>query len=106
MVGHKYGANAVNVKRLLGLSSYETAWSWLHKLRRAMVRPERDRLLGIVEVDELYVGGREKGVHGRQTEKEAIVVMLTNRVHLVAKRSRFSLRPQIHDYILEGLLAG
>ena len=38
-------------------------------------------------------------------EREAIVVMLTNRVHLVAKRSRFTLRPQIHDLIIEGLTA-
>ena len=38
-------------------------------------------------------------------EREAIIVMLTNRVHLVAKRSRFALRPQIHDLIIEGLTA-
>jgi transposase-like protein len=74
IVSHKYGTNAISVKRLLGLHSYETAWSWLHKLRRAMVRPDRDRLRGVVEVDEMYVGGQEKGVHGRQTEKKSIVV--------------------------------
>jgi len=39
-------------------------------------------------------------------EREAIVVMLTNRIHQVAKRSRFELRPKVHDAILEGLLAG
>jgi hypothetical protein len=39
-------------------------------------------------------------------EREAIVVMLTNRVHMVAKRSRFDLRPKIHDFIIEGLTAG
>jgi CubicO group peptidase (beta-lactamase class C family) len=38
-------------------------------------------------------------------EREAIVVMLTNRVHLVAKRSQFALRPRIHDLIIEGLTA-
>jgi len=38
-------------------------------------------------------------------EREAIVVMLTNRVHLIAKRSRFDLRPRIHDLIIEGLTA-
>jgi hypothetical protein len=45
---------------VLGLGSYETAWTWLHKLRRAMVRPGRDSLSGTVEVDETYVGGPEK----------------------------------------------
>jgi len=47
----------------------------LHKLRRAMVCPERERLSGAVEVDEAYVGGNEPGVHGRQTEKKAIVAI-------------------------------
>jgi transposase-like protein len=75
ITGHKYGANALNVKRMLGVSSYKTAWVWLHKLRRAMVRPGRDRLDGIVEVDESYVGGEEEGVRGRYTEKKAIVAI-------------------------------
>ena len=74
-MGHKYGANAVSVKRMLGVNSYKTAWSWLHKLRRAMVRPDRDRLLGVVEVDEMYVGGVEVGAQGRHTEKKAIVAV-------------------------------
>ena len=75
ITGHKYGANALTVKRMLGVSSYKTAWAWLHKLRRAMVRPGRDRLDGIVEVDESYVGGEEEGVRGRYTEKKAIVAI-------------------------------
>ena len=60
---------------MLGLASYETAWTWLHKLRRAMVRPDRDRLSGWVEVDETLVGGLEEGVSGRQTAKKAWVVV-------------------------------
>jgi len=75
ITGHKYGANALNVKRMLGVSSYKTAWAWLHKLRRAMVRPGRDRLNGIVEVDESYVGGEEEGARGRYTEKKAVVAI-------------------------------
>ena len=60
---------------VLGLGSYETAWTWLHKLRRAMVRPGRDRLTGRVEVDETYLGGVEEGVRGRQTEKKALIAV-------------------------------
>ena len=59
----------------LGLGSYQTAWAWLHKLRRAMVRPGRDLLGGAVEVDETYVGGRETGVVGRQTKTKSIVAI-------------------------------
>jgi len=38
---------------------------WLHKLRRAMVRPGRDKLSGVVEVDETFVGGERSGKRGR-----------------------------------------
>lgn len=75
LTSQKYGANALGLQRVLGLSSYKTAWAWLHKLRRAMVRPGRDRLRRCVEVDESYVGGEEAGVRGRQTIKKAIVAI-------------------------------
>jgi len=57
VTGQKNGASALGLQRVLGLGSYRTAWSWLHKLRRAMVRSGRDRLAGWVEVDETYLGG-------------------------------------------------
>jgi transposase-like protein len=75
VTSQKHGASALGLQQVLGLGSYRTAWSWLHKLRRAMVRPGRDRLQGEVEVDETYVGGPEEGVHGRQTEGKAIVAV-------------------------------
>jgi transposase-like protein len=75
LTSQKYGANALGMQRVLGLGSYATAWAWLHKLRRAMVRPGRDRLQGCVEVDETYVGGEETGAKGRQTIKKAIVAI-------------------------------
>lgn len=75
ITSQKYGANALGLQRVLGLKSYQTAWAWLHKFRRAMVRPGRDRLNGIVEVDEVYVGGVEDGARGRYTETKAIVAV-------------------------------
>lgn len=71
----KNGVSALGLQRVLGLGSYQTAWAWLHKLRRAMVRPGRDRLSGRVEVDETYLGGVEEGVRGRQTERKALIVV-------------------------------
>src|ERR1019366_1306704 len=62
----------LGLQRVLGLGSYQTAWAWLHKLRRAMVRPGRDRLSGKVEVDETYLGGLEEGKRGRQTERKSL----------------------------------
>ena len=71
----KNGASALGLQRVLGLKSYETAWTWLHKLRRAMVRPGRDLLTGRVEVDESYLGGLEEGLRGRLTEEKALIVL-------------------------------
>lgn len=75
VTSQKNGASALGLQRVLGLSSYETAWTWLHKLRRAMLRPDRDRLSGWIEVDETLVGGLEEAVFGRQTMKKAWVVV-------------------------------
>jgi hypothetical protein len=60
ITGHESDANAPNVERMLGVGSYKTAWAWLHKFRRAMVRPGRERLSGVVDVEETYVGGRRR----------------------------------------------
>ena len=75
VTSQKNGVSALGLQRVLGLGSYETAWTWLHKLRRAMVRPGRDCLAGAIEVDETYVGGPEEGKRGRQTETKAIVAV-------------------------------
>lgn len=73
ITGQKYGANALGLQRVLTLGSYHTAWQWLHKLRRAMVRPGRDKLAGVIEVDETYVGGKKPGKRGRGAEGKALV---------------------------------
>jgi hypothetical protein len=65
VASRKSGTSALGLQQELGLGSYETAWAWLHKLRRAMVRPGRDRLTGRVEVDETYLGAEEAGIRGR-----------------------------------------
>ncbi|MGM0578807.1 MAG: IS1595 family transposase [Myxococcota bacterium] len=73
---HTPGFSAVQLQRQLGLRRYETAWGMLHKLRRAMIRPERDRIDGRVEVDETYVGGLEQGRRGgRQRDSSKAIVV-------------------------------
>jgi len=99
------------MQRVLGLGSYETAWTWLHKLRRAMVRPGRDRLSGRVEVDETYVGASEKGLRGRNIEKKALIVVAaqedrkgTGRIRMarIQDASASSLLPFIEESIEPG----
>jgi transposase-like protein len=61
----KGGISAMELKRQMGFGSYQTAWSWLHKIRKAMVRPERTPLSARVEADETYLGGPRPGKPGR-----------------------------------------
>lgn len=75
VTSQKTGASALGLKRVLGLGSYETAWTWLHKLRRAMIRPGRDRLSGRIEVDETHVGGEKPGKRGRGASGKSLVVI-------------------------------
>jgi len=107
----KNGTSAMGLQRILGLKSYKTAWAWLHKLRRAMVRPGRDRLSGRVEVDETYLGGGEKGVRGRQTERKSLIVVAAQedglgigriRMRRIPDASADSLIPFVQDSVEVG----
>ena len=112
VTNQKFGVSALGLKRVLGLGSYETAWSWMHKLRRAMVRPGRDLLGGRVEVDESYVGGEEEGASGRYTERKALVVIAIEvhdpkgfgrvRLRRIPDASGASIIPFVQDVISPG----
>ena len=75
VVSQNNGVSALGLQKALGLGSYHTAWEWLHKLRRAMVRPGRDKLSGIVEVNETLVGGESTGKRGRGAEGKSLVLI-------------------------------
>lgn len=75
VTNQKSGASALGLQRVLGLGSYRTAWNWQHKLRRAMVRPGRDRLSGVVEVDEVFIGGPRSGKRGRGAAGKSLVMI-------------------------------
>ena len=79
----KNGTSALGLQRVLGLGSYETAWAWMHKLRRAMVRPGREQLGGpglAVELDQTFVGGRAQASRGRYDNKAEITIAV-ERLH-------------------------
>ena len=104
LTSQKYGANALGLQRVLGLGSYKTAWVWLHKLRRAMVRPDRDQLSGVVQVDESYVGGVEAGVRGRETIKKAIVAIAAEVDGRKIGRIRLRWVPDLSAPVLRGFV--
>jgi transposase-like protein/ribosomal protein L37AE/L43A len=111
VVSQKHGVSALGVQRVLGLSRYETTWIWLHKLRRAMVRPGRDRLSGTVQVDETYLGGERPGKRGRGAAGKTLVVIAVEdqskhvgRIRLlrVPDASAVSLIPAVEEMVEAG----
>ena len=80
----KHGVSALGLQRVLGFGSYETAWAWLHKLRRAMVRPDRDLLGGegvSVEIDQTFLGAAVQGRSGPRYANKAEVAIAVERQH-------------------------
>ena len=108
VVGQKNGVSALGLQKVMGMSRYETVWLWLHKLRTAMVRPGRERLSGVVEVDETYIGGPRSGKRGRGAEGKALVLVAAEekedhigriRLQQIADASGESLIPAIRRNI-------
>ena len=113
VVSQKTGASALGLHQILGLGSYRTAWTWLHKLRRAMVRPGRDPLSERVEVDETFVGGVETGGGRRHIGKKALVAIAAEvrgraigriRMQRVADSSAESLLPFVQEAVRPGTI--
>jgi ISXO2-like transposase domain len=109
------GVSARGAQRTLGLGSYQTAWTMLHRYRRAMLMPDRTRLSGVVEVDDMFVGGRNKpGMAGRSTRphKTPVLVMAEVRSRgigrcravVVPRFDTASLRSALRDNIELGSL--
>jgi len=96
----KDGMPALSLKRTLDIGSYQTAWAMLHRLRSVLVRPGRDRLTGMVEVDETNVGGQEAGLPGRRARGKkgptgiAVEILEPQRVRVPLQPSAF---PQPRD---------
>ena len=104
VTSQKTGTSALTLPQVLGLGSYQTAWTWLHKLRRAMVRPGRERLAGRVEVDETFVGALEDGVRGRGAVKKALIVVAAEEVGRGIGRIRLRRVPDGSADSLQGFI--
>ena len=93
VTSQKYGASAQVLQQTLGLGSYTTAWTWLHKLRRAMIRPNGDQLSGLVEVVFVDVAGDTPRSHRRWTQTRIFVAIAYARKESVAGRIRLARVP-------------
>jgi transposase-like protein len=89
----KDGISALSLKRTLEIGSYQTAWAMLHRLRSVLVRPGRDRLVGIVEVDETYLGGEEPGLRGGRARGKKVLTGIAVEVQEARGFGRCRMRP-------------
>lgn len=74
ITNQKNGVSALGIQRLLGLGSYQTSWTLLHKLRSAMVNPEREKLSGLVEIDETFIR-RSSSTKSNKNQTNTIVLI-------------------------------
>jgi transposase-like protein len=111
VTSQKTGTSALGLQRVLGLGSYETAWTWRHKLRRALVRSGREKLSGWVEVDETWFGGWEEGGAGRKKGDKALIIIAAEaagpgigriRMRPIQDASSGSLHSFVQDHIAQG----
>lgn len=117
VTNQKQGVSALGLQRVLGLNSYQTAWAMLHRLRRAMVRPDREQLKGRVEVDETYLdipdAGNVRSAKGGKSKTSRTVVAVAvetldpkgfGRIRLrrVPRESEQYLLPFVRDSVQPG----
>jgi transposase-like protein len=74
VLNQKNGASALGLQKGLGIKSYETAWLMLHKIRQAMVDPKRKNLIGNIEIDEAWVGGKRVGAERKGKGNPIVLV--------------------------------
>jgi len=111
VTNQKHGVSAKGLARVLGIDRYMTVWTWLHKLRVAMVRPRRDQLSGTVEVDEIYIGGVRHGKRGRGAAGKSLVLVAVEdkggamgriRLRQIADASAENLTPAVTEAVYPG----
>jgi transposase-like protein len=111
IIAQKTGVSATGLQSILGLGSYQTAWEWLHKLRRCMVLPGRERLSGTVEIDETFIGGARPGKRGRGAGGKSLVVIAVELQGYGVGRVRMSIIPNathknLKQFILDNIETG
>jgi transposase-like protein len=117
LTNQKQGVSALGLQRVLGLGSYQTAWTMLHRFRCAMVRPGREQLKGQVEVDETYLSITDRqtpispvGRKGKTTKVQVVIAVETlqpkgfGRIRLrrIANDSAACVIPFVQDVVEPG----
>lgn len=93
MVSQKHGVSSLGLARVIGMNRYDTTWNLLRKIRSAMVRPGRDRLKGIIEIDEVFIGGIKPGKRGRGAFGKVLVLVAVEDKETSIGRIRITVIP-------------
>jgi len=111
MLTSKKGISALQIQRMMGFGSYETAHSMCHKIRAALMQPV-EKLGGIVEVDETYIGGKNQNRHTRKrgdrhhhrgTLKTAIVGAVSRKGNVVTRVLQAVTKQDLQDFVREAV---
>lgn len=112
LMSSKQGMSALELQRVTGLGSYQTAWTMLHKFRTAMTGTGREKLTGRVEVDESIFGGVDPDSQGRFLNGKALVIGAVEqrgshrlgraRLQVIANASK----PQLGTFLAEHVAIG
>lgn len=104
----KDGISALSLQRSLEIGAYATAWAMLQRLRSVLARPGRDRLIGMVEVDEIYIGGEEPGLAGGRAKGKKVLVSVAVEVVVPRGFGRcwMQILPDASAAALEGFITG
>ncbi len=111
MLASKKGMSALQIQRMLGFGSYGTAHMMCHKIRAALIEPEK-KLGGIVEVDETWVGGKDANRHwdkkkhgrgGQGSGKTPIIGAVQRKGNVVARVLKRVSKKAVHAFINEAV---
>ncbi len=114
MLTSKKGMSSLQIMRYMGFGSYKTAWYMCHRVRAALANRDFEKLAGIVEVDETFVGGRAKNRHdrggghgtgGTGSGKTVIAGAVRRKGSVVARPRRYSHQIRLRVRLAQGQFA-